>query len=79
MAASGVSFDSASTRFSYSLTWRAWRLGGEKSLHFGFLPRTLPNVITLMEYPATAATVETLRNGLTMILDPDPAAPVVSA
>ncbi len=32
-----------------------------------------------MEYPATAATVETLPNGLTLILDPDPAAPVVSA
>ncbi len=32
-----------------------------------------------MEYPATAATVETLSNGLTLILDPDPAAPVVSA
>jgi len=31
-----------------------------------------------MEYPATAATVETLPNGLTLILDPDPAAPVVS-
>ena len=29
-----------------------------------------------MEYPATAATVETLPNGLTLILDPDPAAPV---
>jgi zinc protease len=32
-----------------------------------------------MEYPATAATVETLSNGLTLILDPDPTAPVVSA
>jgi len=32
-----------------------------------------------MEYPVTAATVETLPNGLTLILDPDPAAPVVSA
>lgn len=32
-----------------------------------------------MEYPATTATVETLPNGLTLILDPDPAAPVVSA
>lgn len=32
-----------------------------------------------MEYPATAATVETLTNGLTLILDPDPTAPVVSA
>jgi len=32
-----------------------------------------------MEYPATSATVETLPNGLTLILDPDPAAPVVSA
>ena len=32
-----------------------------------------------MEYPATRATVETLPNGLTLILDPDPAAPVVSA
>ncbi len=32
-----------------------------------------------MEYPATAATAETLPNGLTLILDPDPAAPVVSA
>ncbi len=32
-----------------------------------------------MEYPATTATVETLPNGLTVILDPDPAAPVVSA
>ena len=31
-----------------------------------------------MEYPATAATVETLSNGLTLILDPDPTAPVVS-
>lgn len=31
-----------------------------------------------MEYPATHATVETLPNGLTLILDPDPAAPVVS-
>jgi zinc protease len=31
-----------------------------------------------MEYPATAATVETLPNGLTLILDPDPTAPVVS-
>jgi zinc protease len=31
-----------------------------------------------MEYPSTAATVETLPNGLTLILDPDPAAPVVS-
>jgi zinc protease len=32
-----------------------------------------------MEYPVTAATVETLSNGLTLILDPDPSAPVVSA
>jgi zinc protease len=32
-----------------------------------------------MEYPSTHATVETLPNGLTLILDPDPAAPVVSA
>ncbi|HSP42042.1 MAG TPA: insulinase family protein, partial [Luteolibacter sp.] len=32
-----------------------------------------------MDYPATTATVETLPNGLTFILDPDPAAPVVSA
>lgn len=32
-----------------------------------------------MEYPATSATVETLPNGLTLIFDPDPAAPVVSA
>ena len=31
-----------------------------------------------MQYPATTATVETLPNGLTLILDPDPAAPVVS-
>ena len=31
-----------------------------------------------MEYPATAATAETLSNGLTLILDPDPTAPVVS-
>jgi zinc protease len=32
-----------------------------------------------MEYPITTATVETLPNGLTLILDPDPTAPVVSA
>lgn len=32
-----------------------------------------------MEYPVTTATVETLPNGLTLILDPDPTAPVVSA
>lgn len=32
-----------------------------------------------MEYPLTTATVDTLPNGLTVILDPDPAAPVVSA
>lgn len=32
-----------------------------------------------MDYPATSATVETLSNGLTLILDPDPTAPVVSA
>ncbi len=32
-----------------------------------------------MQYPATTATVETLANGLTLILDPDSAAPVVSA
>ena len=32
-----------------------------------------------MEYPATSATVETLPHGLTLILDPDPTAPVVSA
>ncbi len=31
-----------------------------------------------MEYPTTTATVETLPNGLTVILDPDPTAPVVS-
>ncbi len=31
-----------------------------------------------MEYPATTATVETLANGLTLILDPDATAPVVS-
>jgi len=31
-----------------------------------------------MEYPATNATLETLPNGLSLILDPDPAAPVVS-
>ena len=31
-----------------------------------------------MQYPATTATVETLPNGLTLILDPDPTAPVVS-
>ena len=32
-----------------------------------------------MEYPITTATVETLPNGLTLILDPDATAPVVSA
>jgi zinc protease len=32
-----------------------------------------------MEYPITSATVETLPNGLTLILDPDPAVPVISA
>ncbi|WAC20310.1 pitrilysin family protein [Luteolibacter sp. SL250] len=32
-----------------------------------------------MEYPPTTATVDTLPNGFTVILDPDPAAPVVSA
>lgn len=32
-----------------------------------------------MEYPATAATTDVLPNGLTVILDPDPTAPVVSA
>ncbi|HVJ47497.1 MAG TPA: pitrilysin family protein, partial [Luteolibacter sp.] len=32
-----------------------------------------------MEYPLTTATLETLPNGFTVILDPDPAAPVVSA
>jgi zinc protease len=31
-----------------------------------------------MEYPATHATRHTLPNGLTLILDPDPAAPVIS-
>ncbi len=31
-----------------------------------------------MEYPLTRATVEYLPNGLTLILDPDPSAPVVS-
>ncbi len=32
-----------------------------------------------MEYPAVTATVEVLPNGLALILDPDPSAPVVSA
>jgi len=32
-----------------------------------------------MEYPLTQATLETLPNGLTLILDPDSTAPVVSA
>ena len=32
-----------------------------------------------MEYPATSATVEILPNGLTLILDPESSAPVVSA
>jgi zinc protease len=32
-----------------------------------------------MEYPVTSATVETLPNGLTLILDPDPSAPVVNS
>jgi zinc protease len=32
-----------------------------------------------MDYPITTATVETLPNGLTLILDPDSTAPVVSA
>ncbi|QJE97237.1 M16 family metallopeptidase [Luteolibacter luteus] len=32
-----------------------------------------------MDYPATAATLDSLPNGLTLILDPDPAAPVVSS
>ncbi len=32
-----------------------------------------------MDYPISAATVETLPNGLTLILDPDPSAPVVSS
>lgn len=32
-----------------------------------------------MDFPATAATLTTLPNGLTLILDPSPAAPVVSA
>jgi zinc protease len=32
-----------------------------------------------MNYPRATATAETLPNGLTLILDPDPAAPVVSA
>src|SRR6187402_214383 len=31
-----------------------------------------------MDYPVTTATVETLPNGLTLILDPDTTAPVVS-
>ena len=34
---------------------------------------------SFMEYPSTSATVESLPNGLTLILDPDPTAPVVSA
>ena len=32
-----------------------------------------------MEYPISSASVETLPNGITLILDPDPTAPVVSA
>ena len=32
-----------------------------------------------MDYPATTATQDALPNGLTVILDPDPAAPVISA
>lgn len=32
-----------------------------------------------MEYPVVTATVETLPNGLSLVLDPDPSAPVVSA
>ena len=32
-----------------------------------------------MEYPVTAAILDRLPNGLTLILDPDPAAPVISA
>ncbi|MGC4015654.1 MAG: pitrilysin family protein [Luteolibacter sp.] len=32
-----------------------------------------------MEYPVVTATSETLPNGLSLILDPDPSAPVVSA
>ncbi|BCU76105.1 pitrilysin family protein [Luteolibacter sp. LG18] len=32
-----------------------------------------------MEYPVVTATAETLPNGLSLILDPDPSAPVVSA
>ena len=31
-----------------------------------------------MEFPSTSATLETLPNGLSLILDPDPSAPVVS-
>ena len=31
-----------------------------------------------MDYPLTHATRHTLPNGLTLILDPDPAAPVIS-
>jgi len=34
---------------------------------------------SFMEYPISAASVETLPNGLTLILDADPSAPVVSA
>lgn len=34
---------------------------------------------TFMEYPLSTASVETLPNGLTVILDPDATAPVVSA
>jgi zinc protease len=48
----------------------------EAALYFIHLP---VQAGIFMEYPATAATVETLPNGLTLILDPDPAAPVVSA
>jgi zinc protease len=46
----------------------------------GYTASTTPSKPEIyMEYPATAATVETLPNGLTLILDPDPTAPVVSA
>jgi hypothetical protein len=42
MTAPEIRFRASKLRFSISLAWRAWRLGGEKTSSFRILPQTSP-------------------------------------
>lgn len=77
----GRALDKAALPITASLSeWLAWASVRIAVAWLGILRhRGAALACNFMEYPATHATVETLPNGLSLILDPDATAPVVSA